>query len=61
LTSGAARSIRMVVKHLYEAIQERVTAWRANRYSCPEFPTIGEILECSRASWSRGFHSQSSS
>lgn len=35
----------MVVKHLYEAIQQRVSAWRANRYPCPEYPTIGEILE----------------
>jgi hypothetical protein len=33
------------VKHLYEAIQERVNAWRTAHYPCGDFPAIGEILE----------------
>lgn len=48
LTSGAAPSIRMVVRHLYEAIQDRVSAWRKDRYSCAEYPTIAEIREYAR-------------
>ncbi len=48
LTSGAARSIRIIVKHLYEAIQERVSAWRTNRYPCADYPVIGEILDYAR-------------
>jgi len=47
------------VKHLYEAIQDRVGEWRSNRYPCPEYPTIGEILEYARFSWSRGIRYQS--
>lgn len=48
LTSGPARSIRIIVKHLYEAIQDRVSAWRANRYPCADYPVIGEILDYAR-------------
>ncbi len=33
------------VKHLYEAIQERVNSWRGGHYPCAEYPVIGEILE----------------
>lgn len=33
------------VKHLYEAIQERVTAWRNAHYPCADYPAIGEVLE----------------
>ena len=33
------------MKHLYEAIQERVTTWRSEHYPCAEHPAIGEILE----------------
>ena len=33
------------VKHLYEAIEERVTAWRGAHYPCAKYPAIGEILE----------------
>lgn len=36
------------MKHLYEAIQDRVSAWRNRRYPCAEYPTIGEILEYAR-------------
>ncbi len=48
LTSGAARSIRMVVKHLYEAIQDRVCAWRKERNRFTEYPVISEILDYAR-------------
>ena len=33
------------VRHLYEAIQERVNSWRSDRYPCAEFPPIGKLLE----------------
>lgn len=33
------------VKHLYEALQERVNAWRGGHYPCDDYPVIGEILE----------------
>lgn len=46
LTSGAARSIRIVKKDLYEAIQDSVSTWRSGRYPCAEYPTIAEILDC---------------
>jgi type III restriction enzyme len=36
------------VRHLYEAIHERVSAWRKDRYLCAEYPTVGEILEYAR-------------
>ncbi len=36
------------VRHLYEAIQERVNSWRRDRYPCAEYPAIGEILEYAR-------------
>ncbi len=36
------------MKHLYEAIQDRVAAWRSSHYPCPDFPTIGEILDYAR-------------
>jgi type III restriction enzyme len=36
------------VKHLYEAIQDRVATWRANRYLCADYPAIGEILDYAR-------------
>jgi hypothetical protein len=36
------------VKHLYEAIQDRVSAWRENGYACADYPTIGEILDYAR-------------
>ena len=36
------------VRHLYEAIQDRVSAWRANRYPCADYPVIGEILDYAR-------------
>ncbi len=49
----------MVAKHLYETIQDRVGEWHSNCYPCPEYPTIAEILEYTRLSWSRGIRSQS--
>jgi hypothetical protein len=30
---------------LFQALAERVDAWRAARYDCADFPTIGEILD----------------
>lgn len=33
------------VKHLYEILQERVSAWRLAHYPCADYPAIGEILE----------------
>ena len=33
------------VKHLYEAIQERVSVWRSSQYLCADYLAIGEILE----------------
>lgn len=38
----------MVVRHLYEAIQDTVSAWRNGHYPCAEYPTIAEILEYAR-------------
>ena len=34
-----------LVRHLYEAIRERVHGWRGSHYRCAEYPAIGEILE----------------
>ena len=34
-----------LVKHLYEAIRERVSGWRSSHYPCGAYPAIGEILE----------------
>jgi len=36
------------VKPLHEAIQERVATWRAGRYACADYSTIGEILDYAR-------------
>lgn len=36
------------MRHLYEAIQDRVSAWRSDRYPCADYPTIGEILDYAR-------------
>ena len=33
------------VKHLYEVIRERASAWRGAHYPCADHPAIGEILE----------------
>jgi len=33
------------MSHLFQALAERVDAWRAARYGCPDFPAIGEILD----------------
>lgn len=33
------------MSHLFQALTERVDAWRAARYDCPDFPAIGEILD----------------
>jgi hypothetical protein len=33
------------VKHLYEAIRDRVDAWRLAHYPCADYPAIGEVLE----------------
>ena len=33
------------MNHLFQALSERVDAWRAARYDCPNFPAIGEILD----------------
>lgn len=33
------------MNHLFQALSERVDAWRAARYDCPDFPAIGEILD----------------
>jgi type III restriction enzyme len=30
---------------LYQALAERVDAWRAENYPCSEYPAIREILE----------------
>ena len=38
----------MGVRHLYEVIQDRVAAWRTDRYACSSYPTIGEILDYAR-------------
>ena len=38
----------MLVRHLYEAIQDRVSAWRSDRYPCADYPTIGEVLDYAR-------------
>jgi hypothetical protein len=38
----------MVMKHLYEVIQDKVNGWRTDHYACPDYPTIGEILEYAR-------------
>jgi hypothetical protein len=38
----------MIVKHLYEVVQERVAAWRSEGYRCPEYPILAEILEYAR-------------
>ncbi len=31
--------------HLFQALAQRVDAWRTDRYSCPDYPAIREILE----------------
>ena len=36
------------MKHLYEAILDRVNVWRANRHPCADYPVIGEILDYAR-------------
>lgn len=33
------------MSHLFQALAERVDAWRAARYDCPEYPAIREILD----------------
>ncbi|MEY4977769.1 MAG: hypothetical protein RLZZ352_39 [Pseudomonadota bacterium] len=33
------------MSHLFQALAERVDAWRASRYTCPDFPAISEILD----------------
>ena len=33
------------MSHLFQALAERVDAWRAARYDCPDFPAIAEILD----------------
>ncbi len=33
------------MNHLFQALAERVDAWRAARYECADFPTIGEVLD----------------
>ena len=33
------------MNHLFQALAVRVDEWRKARYECPDFPTIGEILD----------------
>ena len=33
------------MSHLFQALAERVDAWRTARYDCPDFPAIREILD----------------
>jgi hypothetical protein len=33
------------MNHLFQALGQRVDAWRAERYPCPDYPAIREILE----------------
>ena len=33
------------MSHLFQALAERVDAWRTARYDCPEYPAIREILD----------------
>ena len=33
------------MSHLFQALAERVDAWRAARYDCPDFPAVREILD----------------
>ena len=33
------------MSHLFQALAERVDAWRTAHYDCPDYPAIREILE----------------
>ena len=33
------------MSHLFQALAERVDAWRSARYDCPDYPAIREILD----------------
>jgi hypothetical protein len=34
-----------LMTHLFQALAVRVDGWRNDRYACPDFPAIGEILD----------------
>ena len=33
------------MNHLFQALSARVDVWRKDRYVCPDYPAIGEILD----------------
>ena len=42
------------MSHLFQALAERVDAWRAAHYDCPDFPAIREILDFATEDTSTG-------